>query len=82
MFTEILFCPYCKKEYEINYGGHRLDDDLIVSQTACKCKRIEVNKSNIKPLDKALLKLKDVLNGKAKSVSKNQQSSTPSKISF
>ena len=62
MFTEILFCNFCKSEYEINYGGHRLDDDLIVSQTACKCKRIEVNKSNIKPLDAALLKLKDVLN--------------------
>jgi hypothetical protein len=62
MFTEILFCNYCKKEFEINYGGHRLDDDLIVSQTACKCKRIEVKKSNIKPLDAALLKLKDVLN--------------------
>ena len=62
MFTEILFCNYCKNEYEINYGGHRLGDDLIVSQTACKCKRTEVKSSNIKPLDAALLKLKDVLN--------------------
>ena len=62
MTSEIIICPYCKSEYDINYGGHRLDDDLIVSQTACKCKRIEVKSSDIKPLDAALLKLKDVLN--------------------
>lgn len=62
MQTEIIICPYCRSEYEVNYGGHRLDDDLIVSQTACKCKRTEVKKFHIKPLDKALLKLKDVLN--------------------
>lgn len=82
MTSEIIVCSSCKSEYDINYGGHMLDDDLIVSQTTCKCKKIKVNKSHIKPLDKALLKLKDVLNGKAKSVSKNQQSSTPSKISI
>ncbi len=60
--NEIITCSICKHEYEINYGGHRLDDELVTSQTACKCKRIEVKKSNIKPLDQALLKLKDVLN--------------------
>ncbi len=62
MISEIIVCPYCKSEYDINYGGHRLDDNLIVSQTACKCKRTEVKSSNIKPIDAALLKLKDVLN--------------------
>lgn len=62
MTSELVLCFRCKSDYLINYGGHRLDDDLIVSQTACKCKRIEVKSSNIKPLDAALLKLKDVLN--------------------
>jgi hypothetical protein len=62
VISELVLCFRCKSDYLINYGGHRLDDELVTSITPCKCKRIEVKKSNIKPLDAALLKLKDVLN--------------------
>ena len=58
--SEIIFCNICKKESEIFYCFN--NDEVISSETACKCKRIEVKSSNIKPLDAALLKLKDVLN--------------------
>ena len=80
--NEIIKCFLCGHEFELNYGGKLADDDLVTSQSYCKCHKTNVNKSHIKPLDQALTKLKDVLNGKAKSVSKNQQSSKPSKISL
>lgn len=82
MTSELVFCFRCKSEYIINYGGKLADDELATSQTHCNCHKTNVNKSHIKPLDQALLKLKDVLNGKAKSVSKNQQSSKPGQISL
>ena len=65
MTSELVVCSRCKSEYAINYGGHRLDDDLVTSITPCKCYKNNVNKSYIKPLDLALLKLKDVLNEKS-----------------
>jgi hypothetical protein len=80
--NEIVKCFRCGHEFELNYGGKMAEDDLVTSQTYCKCKKPDVNKSHTKPLDQALLKLKEILNGKSKSVSKNQQSSTASKVSI
>ena len=62
MTSEIAVCFRCKSEYMINYGGHRLDDDLVTSVSSCNCRKTNVNKSHIKPLDQAFIKLKDVLN--------------------
>lgn len=34
--SEILVCPKCKSEYELQSSFQ--DESIIVSQTACKCK--------------------------------------------
>lgn len=62
MTSELVFCFRCKSEYIINYGGKLADDELVTSQSYCKCHKTNINKLHIKPLDKALLNLKDVLN--------------------
>lgn len=61
--NEIIFCKTCSSEYLLNYGGKMAEDDLVTSQTPCKCHKTNVKKAHIKPLDEALLKIKDVLNG-------------------
>lgn len=63
MSSEILNCYRCGKEYEIYYSFR---DECQVVSGHCKCS-LQVQK--IKVLDEALLKLKEVLNEKYKSVS-------------
>lgn len=65
MNSEIAICFRCKSEYIINYGGKLTDEYTVTSQTYCKCHKTNVKKAHIKPLDEALLKLKDVLNEKS-----------------
>lgn len=63
MTSEIIVCPRCKSEIDLNYGDKwAINEIAIVSQTTCNCRKVKVKKSHIKPLDEALLKLKDVLN--------------------
>ena len=38
--AEILTCPACRQEYEVNYSGD--GDDVIVSQDDCACPRMSV----------------------------------------
>lgn len=62
MTNQILICSLCHSEYE-----HLYKDDEVVSQSPCKCKKVRLDK----PLDKAILKLTEILNGKVNSSSKN-----------
>jgi uncharacterized protein YbaR (Trm112 family) len=63
MSAEILICPKCKTEFDLQYK-----DDEVVSQTNCKCKTTKLI-SGMKPLD-FFLKQYEVLNEKSKSSSR------------
>ena len=67
--SELLICPNCRTEYELQYSLK--DDEEIVSQTQCKCIR-KINKEKfdlaIKELAKKFnIKLNEVTNEKFKS---------------
>lgn len=67
MNSEIITCPKCKAEYDVNYGdSYAINEGHIVSQTACKCEKKIVKINGTKLLDHAMLKLKKgIKNGKA-----------------
>lgn len=61
--NEIFNCVRCGQEVEFSYGDKwAINDYSVVSETPCKCKKNELKKSDIKPLDQALIKLKGLLN--------------------
>jgi hypothetical protein len=69
MSAEILICPNCGAEFDLQYTR-----DEVVSQTSCKCRKTKLI-NGMKPLDWAIIKLEEVLNEKSESVSKNQRNS-------
>ena len=60
MSAEILICPKCKTEFDLQY-----EDDEVVSQTNCKCNKTKLI-NGMKPLD-YFIKQYEVLNEKSKS---------------
>jgi uncharacterized protein YbaR (Trm112 family) len=60
MSAEILICPKCKTEFDLQY-----EDDEVVSQTNCKCNKTKLI-NGMKPLD-YFIKQIEVLNEKSKS---------------
>jgi len=60
MSAEILICPKCKKEFDLQYKN-----DEVVSQTNCKCNKTKLI-NGMKPLD-YFIKQYEVLNEKSKS---------------
>jgi hypothetical protein len=78
MEQELLFCHICKDYYEVKYNGGN-----ITSEEKCSCKRKQERINGMKPLDYALLKLKEVLNEKHQSsISKISISTKTSKQRF
>jgi uncharacterized protein YbaR (Trm112 family) len=59
MSAEILICPKCKTEFDLQY-----EDDEVVSQTNCKCNKTKLI-NGMKPLD-YFIKQYEVLNEKSK----------------
>jgi hypothetical protein len=60
MSSEIIICPKCFVEYELNYGDKwAMNDVSVTAQTKCKCKTIQ-NKQ--KPLDMAFKRMQDEIN--------------------
>ena len=51
--TEILICHKCKSQFEYYY-----QEDSVIHEIPCKCKKVRLDK----PLDKAILKLTEILN--------------------
>ena len=60
MSAEILICPKCKTEFDLQYTY-----DEVVSQTNCKCNKTKLI-NGMKPLD-YFIKQYEVLNEKSKS---------------
>lgn len=57
MSSEIIICPYCKSEIDLNYGDKwAINEFTVISETACKCKKKIVETEKI--LDKAFTILK------------------------
>ena len=71
MSAEILICPKCKTEFDLQYTN-----DEVVSQTNCKCKKTKLI-NGMKPLD-YFIKQYEVLN--EKSFPKNQRNPKTSKV--
>ncbi len=71
MSAEILVCPKCKTEFDLQYTN-----DEVVSQTNCKCNKTKLI-NGMKPLD-YFIKQIEVLN--EKSFPKNQRNSKTSKV--
>lgn len=69
MSAEILICPKCKTEFDLQYTN-----DEVVSQTNCKCNKTKLI-NGMKPLDYFIKQYDEVLNEKSESVSKNQRNS-------
>jgi hypothetical protein len=61
MSAEILICPKCGEEFDLQYTR-----DEVVSQTNCRCRKTKLI-NGMKPLDWAIIKLEEVLNEKSKS---------------
>lgn len=60
--SEILVCPKCKSEYELQSSFQ--DESIIVSQTACKCDTTPKLIQGKKALDYAIDKLNELFKGK------------------
>ena len=60
MSAEILICPKCKTEFDLQYSN-----DEVVSQTNCKCNKTKLI-NGMNPLD-YFIKQIEVLNEKSKS---------------
>lgn len=55
MSSEIIICPKCHFEYELNYGDKwAMNDVSVTAQTKCKCKTIQ-NKQKLLDLAFRLL---------------------------
>lgn len=72
MSAEILICPKCGVEFDLQYTN-----DEVVSQTNCKCNKTKLI-NGMKPLD-YFIKQYEVLN--EKSISSTRKISIPAKAS-
>lgn len=73
--SEILICPNCRSEYELQSSF--TDDEEIVSQTQCKC----IRKVNKEKFDQAIKEVARLLNIKLKEVTNEKSKSSSCKIS-
>jgi hypothetical protein len=56
--SELIKCPACGVEVELCYDQY----DIVIHQTKCKCSNQRYK--DMKPLDMAFKKIREVLNGK------------------